>query len=108
VGVEASLAADSITEPTDPRQRALLDRYAAFDGADIGALMGLLTDDAVWELPPTQTWYTGRETVGRFLATRIQAVGGQRMVAAAVNGQPGFGAYTRHHNRAHRPHALRH
>jgi RNA polymerase sigma-70 factor, ECF subfamily len=104
---ETAPVADDITEPTDPRQRALLDRYAAaFENADIAGLMGVLTDDAVWEMPPIPTWFTGRETIGRFLATRINAVADNRMVAAAVNGQPAFGVYTRDPHGMYRPHAL--
>lgn len=98
---------DRITEPTDPHQRALLDRYAAaFENADIAALTALLTDDAVWEMPPIPTWFTGRETIGRFLATRILAAGDHRMIPANVNGQPAFGSYTRDHDGVYRPHAL--
>jgi RNA polymerase sigma-70 factor (ECF subfamily) len=100
-------AEDGLTEPTDPDQRALLDRYAAaFENADIAALMGVLTDDAVWEMPPIPTWFAGRETVGRFLATRILAPGYYRMVPASVNGQPAFGSYARDHDGVYRPHAL--
>ncbi|WP_327034071.1 sigma-70 family RNA polymerase sigma factor [Micromonospora ureilytica] len=104
---EVAPTADGVTEPTDPQKRALLDRYAAaFENADIAALMGLLTDDAVWEMPPILTWYAGRETVGRFLATRVHAAGDHRMVPASANGQPAFGAYTRDHDGVYRPHAL--
>ncbi|MEV6867377.1 sigma-70 family RNA polymerase sigma factor [Streptosporangium subroseum] len=98
---------DGIVEPTDPDLRALLDRYAAaFENADIAALMGVLTDDAVWEMPPIPTWYAGREAVGRFLAARIVAAGDYRMLAASVNGQPAFGSYARDHDGVYRPHAL--
>jgi RNA polymerase sigma-70 factor (ECF subfamily) len=104
---EVAPTADGVTEPTDPQQRALLDRYAAaFENADIAALMRLLTDDAVWEMPPIPTWYAGRETVGRFLATRVQAVGDHRLVPAAANGQAAFGAYARDRDGVYRPHAL--
>jgi RNA polymerase sigma-70 factor (ECF subfamily) len=100
-------AEDGLTEPTDPDQRALLDRYAAaFENADIAALTGLLTDDAIWEMPPIPTWYAGRETVGRFLATRIGTAGDYRMVPVSVNGQPAFGSYARDHDGGYRPHAL--
>jgi RNA polymerase sigma-70 factor, ECF subfamily len=98
---------DGLTEPSDPDQRALLDRYAAaFENADVAALMGVLTDDAVWEMPPIPTWFAGRDTVGRFLATRILAAGDHRMVPASVNGQPAFGSYARDHDGVYRPHAL--
>ncbi|GAA3548978.1 sigma-70 family RNA polymerase sigma factor [Nonomuraea rosea] len=99
--------ADGLTEPDDPARRALLDRYAtAFENADVPALMEVLADDAVWEMPPIPTWFAGRETVGRFLATRLRAAGGYRMIATSVNGQPAFGSYARDRDGVYRPHAL--
>jgi RNA polymerase sigma-70 factor (ECF subfamily) len=98
---------DGLTEPTDPDRRALLDRYAtAFENADVAALMKVLTDDAVWEMPPLPTWFTGRETIARFLSTRILAAGDFRMVPASVNGQPAFGSYAHDQDGVYRPHAL--
>ena len=59
-------------EPADPADRALLDRYAtAFENADITAVMQLLREDAVFEMPPMPTWFTGRELIGRFLRSRV-------------------------------------
>jgi len=63
---------DQIHEPADPAGRALLDRFAtAFQNADVTAVMQLLREDAVFEMPPEVTWYTGRELIGRFLQARV-------------------------------------
>jgi RNA polymerase sigma-70 factor (ECF subfamily) len=98
---------DGITEPADPAQRALLDRYAtAFETADIATLTAMLADDAVWEMPPLPTWFAGRETIGRFLAAKVLSPGAHRLIPLTVNGQPGFGSYARDHTGGHRPHAL--
>ncbi|SDL99780.1 sigma-70 family RNA polymerase sigma factor [Nonomuraea jiangxiensis] len=98
---------DEITEPADADLRALLERYAAaFANADLAALMTVLTDDAVWEMPPIPGWYAGREAVGRFLAARVVTAGGYRLIPARVNGQPAFGSYARDHDGIYRPHAL--
>lgn len=98
---------DGIAEPADPARRALLDRYAAaFESADVGVLAGVLTDDAVWEMPPIPTWFAGRETVLRFLGARVLAAGEQRMVPTSVNGQPAFGSYSRDGDGVYRAHAL--
>jgi RNA polymerase sigma-70 factor (ECF subfamily) len=94
---EAGLTEDLIGEPTDPRHRALAERYAvAFENADLVALEKLLTEDAVLEMPPFVTWYTGRELYIRFMA-RIFTLRGTswRMVPANANGQPALAAYTR-------------
>lgn len=104
---EVNPAEDEVTESTDPRQRALADRYAtAFENADIPALMGLLTTDAAFEMPPIPTWFTGRDTIGRFLLTRLHAPGDIRMIPTSANGQPAFGVYIRDETGAHRPRAL--
>ena len=69
---QAAPAEDQIHEPADPADRALLDRYAtAFQNADIPAVMQLLREDAVFEMPPEVTWFTGRELIGRFLRARV-------------------------------------
>ena len=61
-----------IGEPIDPRQRRLLNRYAvAFENADGDALTRLLRADAVLELPPSPTWFAGRDQVVGFLAARV-------------------------------------
>ena len=94
---------DDVYEPTDPRQRSLLDRYvAAFETADIAALMQLLRDDAVLEMPPIPTWFAGREQVGGFLAAHVLGRSGDfRMVPTAANGQFALGVYVRGHDGLH-------
>jgi RNA polymerase sigma-70 factor (ECF subfamily) len=89
--------ADEIREPDDPRQRRLLHRYAAaFESADVVALTRLLRADAVLEMPPSPTWFAGRDQIGRFLAARgLGRPGDFKMVRVAANGQPGFAAYRR-------------
>jgi RNA polymerase sigma-70 factor, ECF subfamily len=103
----AGPAQDDVVEPTDPRQRELVDRYAtAFENADIAGLMRLLTDDAVFEMPPIPTWFAGRENIGRFLATRPRTPGDMRMVPTSANGQPALGVYMRDDSGRHRAHAV--
>ena len=53
------------SEPAEPADRALLDRYAtAFEKADMAALTELLRADATFEMPPLPTWFAGRATSG--------------------------------------------
>ena len=94
---QALPAEDELAEPTDPAQRALLDRFAAaFENADANALAELLREDVVLEMPPLLTWFAGRATVTSFMASRVFArFGGFRMVPVMANGQPAFAAYTR-------------
>jgi RNA polymerase sigma-70 factor, ECF subfamily len=100
-------AEDEVYEPSDPQQRALLDRYAtAFENADVPGLMELLRTDAVFEMPPQPMWFAGRELIGRFLATWVLRPGKFRFVAAAANGQPTLAAYLREDDGNYHAHAV--
>ncbi|MFF0306083.1 sigma-70 family RNA polymerase sigma factor [Streptosporangium sp. NPDC004379] len=85
------------TEPDEPDERELLDRYvAAFQAKDVPAIVELLTAEAVWEMPPFTAWYRGRAAVARHLATRCPAGPGDlRLLPVGANGQPGFAMYLR-------------
>jgi RNA polymerase sigma-70 factor (ECF subfamily) len=104
----AGLTEDMLTEPGDPANRVLLDRYVeAFQRADIEALLRLLRDDVALEMPPHLTWFSGRTTVGHFLAaTVLPGLGPTRMVATTANGQPAAAAYSRSGDGLYHAHAL--
>jgi RNA polymerase sigma-70 factor, ECF subfamily len=101
-------AAADIREPADPRQRRLLDLYAtAFENADGVAVARLLRADAVLELPPSTTWFAGRENIGCFLVARVlKRPGDLKMVRVAANGQPAFAVYRRDRAGCYRAHAV--
>jgi RNA polymerase sigma-70 factor, ECF subfamily len=86
----------ALREPDEPAVRETIERYIrAFEAADVTALVTLLTEDAVLEMPPVPLWYAGRTDYGRFIA-RIFALrgGGWRMLATSANGQPALAAYS--------------
>lgn len=99
---------DGTAEATGAHRRELLDRYvAAFENADIAALMELLTEDVVLEMPPTPTWFAGRESVGRFFGSRVlTAPGAFRMVPTAANGQLAVAMYGRGPDGVQHAHAV--
>lgn len=99
---------DQVVEPVGPDQRALLDRYmAAFEDADVTALMRLLREDAGWEMPPWLTWFAGRQAIGQFLASQVfGAPRAWRMVATRANGQPAVAAYLRGGDGGYHAHAI--
>jgi RNA polymerase sigma-70 factor (ECF subfamily) len=92
---EAAPDAEEVTEPTTTEQRAILDRWAAaFIDADVDTLMELVTEDAVWEMPPQPMWFQGAEMLRRLLEFRLARHGlHRRMVPVSANGQPAFAVY---------------
>ena len=98
---------DSVVEPSEPRQRELIDRYAAaFENADVAGLVAVLTEDAVFEMPPFLTWFRGSAVIGAFLGARMRQLGGLSVVRASANGQPALALYTGAHGGRLRLHAL--
>jgi RNA polymerase sigma-70 factor (ECF subfamily) len=97
-----------IAEPDDPQTRAVIGRYVrAFEAADVPALVRLLTDDAVLEMPPVPLWYRGSGDYGRFIRRVFQMRGtGWRMRPLTANGQPALAAYAPEPGGGHRLHTL--
>jgi RNA polymerase sigma-70 factor, ECF subfamily len=88
---------EELSEPTEPRARALLNQYiAGFENADMTALEQALSTDAAIELVGTRTWFSGRATCLRFLTHVIGSPGDWRMIPTIANGQPAAVAYQRH------------
>jgi RNA polymerase sigma-70 factor, ECF subfamily len=105
---QAGLAQDEIREPAETSRRALLDRYAAaFENADASALSRLLAEDAVFEMPPVLTWFTGRDQIGRFLGDWVLGQPGDfKTVPVTANGQPGLAFYLLGRDGVHHAHAV--
>jgi len=97
-----------VREPDDQGVRETIERYVrAFEAADVPALVTLLTDDAVLEMPPVPLWYAGRADYGRFMA-RVFTMrpGAWRAVPLTANGQPALAAYCPDDAGGHRLHTL--
>lgn len=101
-------AQDELSEPAQPEVRALLDRYVtAFERADIAALADLLRADVELEMPPTPTWFTGRDAVCEFLAREVLHVPGRwRSLPTRANGAPAVALYGRAPDDTHRAHGV--
>jgi RNA polymerase sigma-70 factor (ECF subfamily) len=76
-------------------EEALVARYvAAWEAADVDALVGLLSEDARMTMPPTPSWYDGREAIGAFLREFFGGLGrGSRIRVTRANGQPACAVY---------------
>ncbi|GAB3871155.1 sigma-70 family RNA polymerase sigma factor [Dactylosporangium cerinum] len=102
------LTEDMLTEPADPADRTLLDRYArAFQEADTAALLQVLREDVTMEMPPHLSWFAGRDAVLGFLATTVfDRPGTIRTLPATANDQPALATYTAGTDGLYHPHGL--
>ncbi|KJK51338.1 RNA polymerase factor sigma-70 [Lentzea aerocolonigenes] len=84
-----------VAPPDDPAVRRTVEAYVrAFEAADVTALVELLTEDAVLEMPPVPLWFVGRHDYGAFIRRVFAMRGtGWRMVPTIANGQPAVAAY---------------
>jgi RNA polymerase sigma-70 factor (ECF subfamily) len=99
---------NAVAEPDDRAVRATVERYVdAFEAADVDALVALLTDDAVLEMPPVPLWLRGSVHYGQFLH-RLFALRGThwRIVPTSANAQPAIVAYCRGDDGVYRLHTL--
>lgn len=101
-------AEEELVEPAEPGHRAILDQYvAAFENADVTALLRLLREDVALEMPPNATWFAGRAAVGRFIVANVFAEPGTiRMIRTMANGQPAVAAYFRADDGFYHAHAV--
>ena len=97
---ERGLTEDTVQPDLTPEQQRMLDRYVeAFWRKDVDAIVSLLKQDAVWEMPPFLSWFRGAESIGQLIGTHCP--GGAEdmpMLPTAANGQPAFGLYMRTSN----------
>lgn len=85
------------SDPTR-QERSLLRRYmAAHERGDVVALAALLREDARLTMPPTPTWYDGRDAVVAFHAQLFAVQYEWRLLVTRMNRQPAVAFYTRRH-----------
>jgi RNA polymerase sigma-70 factor (ECF subfamily) len=107
-GLAGAVDVGEVAEPDEPEVRAVIDRYVrAFESADVPALVRLLTDDAVLEMPPVPLWYRGSRDYGLFMHRVFEMRGtGWAVRSLAANGQPALAAYAPEPGGGHRLHTL--
>ena len=66
---------------------------AAFENADVETLVAVLTEDAVFEMPPLSVWFQGSAVIGTFLAARMRELGQASVVRTSANGQAAVALY---------------
>ncbi|WP_438289939.1 sigma-70 family RNA polymerase sigma factor [Streptomyces sp. HUAS TT7] len=100
--------AGEFREPGDPEVRAVAQRYArAFEAADVPALVRLLAEDAVLEMPPVPLWFRGSRDYALFMERVFRMRGiGWAVRELTANGQPALAAYAPETGGGHRLHTL--
>jgi RNA polymerase sigma-70 factor, ECF subfamily len=89
----APLDRDSTPRETSAEDRELLAAYLdAFERHDVDALVGLLRDDAVLEMPPFELWMRGPADIRRWLLA-VDAFGQERFTPVSANGSPAVAVY---------------
>jgi RNA polymerase sigma-70 factor (ECF subfamily) len=72
--------------------REVVDRYmAAWERSDFDAIVAMLAEDATLAMPPTPSWYSGRDAIAAFYA--IHGPARWRHIPIRVNGQLAVGCY---------------
>jgi len=93
----------------DARLREVVEGYMdAMRRGDVGAVVGMLAEDAAWSMPPLAAWFSGRDALTGFL--RLGPLSGAwrwRHLPARANGQAAVGSYCWHdQEQSHLPFAL--
>ncbi len=99
---------DEIAEPTGRQLQSLLDDYVnAFERADLTALLHLMRADVELEMPPTLTWFTGRDAVIEFFSANVLHPDAQwRLVLTRANGQPAVVVFGVDDDGEYQPHGV--
>jgi RNA polymerase sigma-70 factor, ECF subfamily len=88
--------ADGLDATPAAARDELVRRYVrAWHAADVPALVALLRHDADMSMPPTPSWYRGRDSIGIYLEHLFASpVGrGLRLLRTAANRQPALAVY---------------
>lgn len=89
----------SAPERLTPEEERLLRRYIdAHENGDHEVMANLLADDARLSMPPSPTWYQGRDAIIRFHRLHVMGTRGAgvlRLVPTMANRQPAAGVYFR-------------
>jgi RNA polymerase sigma-70 factor (ECF subfamily) len=87
----------------DRQTLTLLEKYVqAWERADVDGLVALLKKDAVFSMPPSPSWYSGKDAIGKFITATVFADHGMfpgaadgrwRLLPTRANQQPAYAIY---------------
>jgi RNA polymerase sigma-70 factor (ECF subfamily) len=92
----------------DEQLSAIVTRYVdAWADGDVDAIAEMLTDTATFAMPPTTTWFRGRNVIATFLrANPLDGTRNWRLFPTTANGQVALGAYLVDPSGAYVPYGL--
>jgi RNA polymerase sigma-70 factor (ECF subfamily) len=92
----------------DDELSTIVNRFTqAWENSDVDRLFELLTDTATLAMPPTATWFRGRDVITEFLrGTALDGSRIWRLLRTSANGQPALGAYLRKQSGVYMPYGL--
>jgi RNA polymerase sigma-70 factor (ECF subfamily) len=91
-------ADDRLQPPDSADTRDRLAAYiAAFEDYDIDRLVEMFTAEAIWEMPPFDSWYQGPDAIGSLIRQQCPASGpgDMRLLPLVANGQAAAAMYMR-------------
>jgi RNA polymerase sigma-70 factor, ECF subfamily len=79
----------------DDRIREVVERFVeAWEGHDVDAIRAMLTEDAVFAMPPWATWFRGRDAIAYFLPRGpLRPDRHRRLLPTNASGQVALGDY---------------
>jgi RNA polymerase sigma-70 factor (ECF subfamily) len=87
----AALDVPSVERAPDDVEASLVERYLnAWHDADVDALAQLLREDVEMAMPPTPSWYRGRDDVAAFFAATFVRFPGITLAPIRANASPAF------------------
>ncbi|TWP50649.1 sigma-70 family RNA polymerase sigma factor [Lentzea tibetensis] len=91
--LQRARAAVPAPQPQNDDVGDLAERYAAaWERGDVDAIVGMLTEDAKFSMPPLPEWYAGHDAIRGFL-TGGPLTSPWRFLPTRANGQLAFGTY---------------
>jgi RNA polymerase sigma-70 factor (ECF subfamily) len=99
---------ETIRSLGDRRLRAIVDSYVkAWTHNDVDAIVEMLTESATLAMPPTASWFGGRDAIATGLRTGpLNGSLSWRLLPTTANAQAAAGAYLRDRSGAYRPYGL--
>ena len=93
-GFPSALSRRRVRQVGDVQVREVVDRFVnALETGDVDTILGLLAEDATFDMPPYEDWCRGREAIGKSWLMPGGPPPRLRYVRTSANAQPAVGTY---------------